>query len=228
MTRSEIEQILARLEPFSTLDDAALKELAANVSVRTFAAKELIFLEQTEGDTAYAVVEGRVALLKTSPSGKELIVELLGAREPFGVIVLLEKQVYPLTARAQIPTTALAFGRSVIQPLFKSRPELYQSFMMLMRDRLHSSHNLARALAHDRVEVRLASVLTTIAAKSQNNARISIGRQELADLCGTTIETASRVMKGFENEGLVELSEVGAVTILNPQKIQIIAQGESI
>lgn len=35
-------------------------------------------------------------------------------------------------------------------------------------------------------------------------------------------------MKGFENEGLVELSEIGAVTILNRQAIQAIANAESI
>ena len=125
MTRSEIQRLLARLEPFSMLTGEVLKELAATLSVRTFAAKELIFLEQTEGDMAYAIVEGRVALLKTSTNGKELIVELLGPGDPFGVIVLLDKQTYPLTARAQIPTTVLAFGRSAIQPLFKSHPELY-------------------------------------------------------------------------------------------------------
>lgn len=149
----------------------ALQELAANVSVRTFATKELIFLEQTEGDMAYAVIEGRVALLKTSPNGKELIVELLGAGDPFGVIVLLDKQIYPLTARAQISTTALAFGRSVIQPLFKSHPELYRGFMMI-RNRLHNSHNLARALAHDKVEVRVATILSAVSEKVENNERI--------------------------------------------------------
>ena len=228
MTRSEIQQILARLQPFSMLPADALQELAAKVSVRTFATKELIFLEQTEGDMAYAVIEGRIALFKTSPNGKELIVELLGAGDPFGVIVLLDQQIYPLTARAQVPTTALAFGRSVIQPLFDSHPELYRGFMMMTRNRLHNSHNLARALAHDKVEVRVATILTAVGAKLENSERISIGRQELADLCGITIETASRVMKGFETEGLVELSEIGAVTILNRQAIQNITNGESV
>ncbi len=93
----------------------------------------------------------------------------------------------------------------------------------MLRQRLQSSHNLVRAIAHDTVEVRVAAILSTLFVKFENASRISVGRQELAELCGITIETASRVMKEFEKEGLVDLSELGVVTILNFQAIESIA-----
>ena len=200
MTRNEIIAFLKNIDSFSALPPDALGVLAAGAVVKTYRAKELIFLEQTEGDTGHALVHGRVALLKTSPSGKELIVELLSPPEIFGMLVLPEAQPYPLTARSQVASTTLSFARPLIQSLIKNFPALQSGFASVLRRRLHSSHNLSRALAHDKVEVRIASVLSALAAKGQASDRIDIGRQELADLCGTTIETASRVMKNFEKE----------------------------
>ena len=228
MTRSETVSFLKHIEPFSALPPDALSELAAAVSLRSFKANELIFLEQTAGDAGYVLVEGRVALLKTSPSGKELIVELLGPPELFGVLVLLDTQPYPLTARAQIASSALSFGRPLIQSLIKRYPELHHGFTNLLRRRLHSSHNLSRALAHDKAEVRVASILAALSAKDETAAKIEIGRQELADLCGITIETASRVMKGFEKEGAVDLSELGVITLVDNSFLRRIADSGAV
>ena len=224
MNRNEIETFIRDIEPFALLPARAQTELAEGVHQNKFDTKELIFLEQTDGATGYLIVQGRVALLKSSPSGKELIVELLGAKELFGVLVLLDTETYPLTARAQCPTEVLCFTRPLIQSLIKRYPELYSGFTSLLRRRLHSSHNLSRALAHDRVEVRVASVLTTLGARAEEPGRIYLGRQELADLCGITIETASRVMKSFEKDEAVSLSEVGVVKLLDLSLLERVAE----
>lgn len=220
MNRSEILTFLRTVEPFSALTSEAQSLLADGCVLRTFAAKDLIFLEQSDGDLGYAIVSGRVALVKTSPSGKELIVELLGTRELFGIVVVLDSATYPLTARAQCPTVTLGFRRSLIQSVMKSYPELQLGFTNLLRNRLQTSHNLARTLAHDRVDVRVASVLSALSTKTGESSVLEIGRQELADVCGITIETASRVMKGFEKEGAVDLSEVGTVRLLDKAFLQ--------
>jgi CRP/FNR family transcriptional regulator len=219
---------LAGINPFSALPPAALKELAAAANFSTFDQRELIFVEQTDGHTGYVIVQGRVALLKTSLSGKELIVELLSARELFGVVVLLERQPYPLTARAQIPSSVLGFSRPLMQSLLKQHPSLHHGFTSLLSRRLHTSHNLARALAHDKVEVRIASVLSALGKRDETDEIIEIGRQELADVCGVTIETASRVMKSFEKAGFVDLSVLGKIKLLDKSAIRQTAESGSI
>lgn len=224
MIRGEIISFLGDLEPFSALPPAAVHELSMNVAVRTFEAKEIIFLEATNGELGYILVSGRIALLKSSGSGKELIVELLGPRDLFGVVVLLKHQPYPLTARAQVPSTVLALGRSPVQGLFKQYPELHQGLVAVLSRRLHSSHNMARSLAHDRVEVRIATVLSILAEKAEIRSVLDIGRQELADLCGITIETASRIMKGWEKEGVVDLSQFGAVRLLDEDYLRRLSE----
>ena len=105
-------------------------------------------------------------------------------------------------------------GREAIQPLLLRYPELYRGFVELLRTRLRGSHELSRALAHDKVESRVASLLITLVLKTPQNPELNISRTELAELCGITIETASRVMKGFESEQLIEMDRSGTVRVL--------------
>ncbi|MFN8392165.1 MAG: Crp/Fnr family transcriptional regulator [Bdellovibrionota bacterium] len=228
MSRNDAEQLFRNLEPFSTVPSEALRSLAAGATERVFVAKQIIFHEQTDGDTGYVILEGRVALLKTSPGGKELIVELLGPGELFGVLVLLDAHPYPLTARAQTRVTALALKRSQVQKLIRDTPSVHAGFTDLLRRRLSSAHGLSRALAHDKVDARVASILIAVSAKSRESERIELGRQELADLCGITIETASRVIKVFEKRGAVDVSEIGAVKLLDRAFLEHVAGSQSV
>lgn len=220
---------MKNVEPFSDLPESTVVDLAQRASTREVPAKEFIFIEGEQGESGYVVVEGRVALIKSSPNGKELIVELLPRGEMFGVVAIIEDRPYPLSARAQVPSVVVGIPRSAVRPLFVKHPGLQQGFFELITNRLRGSHNLARTLAHDRVEARVASVLLAAIPKfadAKGRDFISIGRQELADLCGTTIETASRVTKALEREQVLDLSEQGVVGVKDVGALQALCDAD--
>lgn len=226
MGRGEIVDLvsfLTRIEPFNLLAPPVLFQLASRVETRRVKAKEFIFLENETGDYGYIIVSGRVALLKSSPNGKDLIVELLGAGEPFGIIVLLEKDTYPLSARAQIDSTVIRMSRSTVQPLLRHHPELHLGLVTLLRNRLRHSHNLSRLLAHEKIETRVASILLTLCSR-EGGETVTIGRGELANLCGITIESASRIVKNFEKDGLIKLKKAGVIEITNLEGLHVFLQ----
>ena len=55
---------------------------------------------------------------------------------------------------------------------------------------------------------------------SVDQTRIFLTRKELADLTGTTPETAIRVTKNLEREGLLDLTKPGVIKILSLQQLK--------
>ena len=225
-----IESYLANIDPFRSLSESALRAMSLGCTLRTFESKTTIFREEDESSAAYVIVSGRVALFKTSPNGKELIIELLPAGELFGIVSFMGGGAYPLTARAQVETSVIVIPRTSVLPLLYSYPELQRGFAEVVTSRMRGSQNLARSIAHDRAEKRIASVLLALVPRAQQQAAqprtpvISIGRQEIADLTGTTIETASRVIKALERESIVDATELGRVQILDLIALQNVSE----
>ena len=215
-----ISQFLATLSPFSELDEEVRHDLARTAQVRSYDAKEFIFFEGDKQDLAFAVISGRVAMLKSSPNGKELIVELVPSNEVFGVVSLLCQGPYPLSARAQVNSEILILEARNVLPICAKYPRLQQGLVQVVTNRMRATQDLARALAHDRVEARVASILLTLLPRNRSESIIEISRTEIADLTGITIETASRVTKALERDGVVDLSQQGAVRVLLPSSLE--------
>ena len=228
MTNEQIQATLSQLEPFAALPNDRLVELAGYASLRKAAAKEFIFTEGEEATAGYAVVSGRVALLKCSPSGKELILDLLPAGEVFGVVALVDTKPYPLSARAQAASVVLELPRRTVAPFLERNVDVRKAVYDVITTRFRTSQNVARALAHDRVETRIASVLLAsiprlAMASPTDQIVLELGRQELADVVGTTLETASRVVKALEKSGAVDASKQGVLTILSMDALRVVA-----
>ncbi len=68
---------------FEGLPDQYLEKIRDVAVPKKYAKGETIFMEQDEGNGFYLVAEGMVKIFKLSPSGKEQILHVFGAGEPF-------------------------------------------------------------------------------------------------------------------------------------------------
>lgn len=228
-------EFLRKIPVFAKLPMKELKVLGDSCHFATVKSGDLIAYEGEENASSFIVVEGRVAMFKTSLNGKELIVELLPPGDIFSLVVALQKLPYPLTARAQTESKVLWVPSSMLNLVLDRHPELYRDFTEQMAGRLRTSHDLARGLAHDRVEVRIASTLCALVPRfavvkeeedDEKSYLISMTRQEIADLTGTTPETAIRTTKAMEREGLLDLARPGLVKIVDLPGLQELAESE--
>ena len=74
----------------------------------------------------------------------------------------------------------------------------------------------------ERIEQRLASVLLMLSTKL--GPTLPFTRQEIAEMVGTTTETAIRVMSSLKNRGIIR-SVRGKVIILDEQKLRLLSEG---
>ncbi len=225
-----IAALLLKIEFLAHLGEPMLKRIASKCRFEDFRGGDVLISEGEMNRFGFIPVFGRIALLKASSSGKELIVDLLPPLDPFGLLANIEGTKFPLSVRAQVDTRVIWFPTEVVRLVFEQYPSLGQAFAKKVLDRLRGAHDLSRALAHDLVEVRIASSLVAVVSRfcnpdiAQEPYEVEITRQEIADLSGTTPETVSRVMKAMERDGLVDLTKIGLVKVLRLAGLEKIAQ----
>lgn len=228
-------QFLSNHISFAQVSAPELKALADASHFETFLSGDYLSIEgDIESSYGFILVSGRIGMTKTSINGKELIVELLAAGDIFGLILALslEKLTTQLSARAQTKSQVLWIPSKNFVSLINNHSILYRECFAHLLHSLQSSYGLSRGLAHDRVEVRIATILVTLARRFSRrlpaiqDQTIDITRQQIADLTGTTAESAIRVTRAMQRKGLINIKRPGIVRVLNLDALQALAEGE--
>ena len=225
LSLENIQKITTELKKTPLLSSVhvnSINQMLNTCIIKNLKAGDPLAFEGAQRDFGFIILSGRVSLFKTSLSGKELIVELLAPTDLFGLTISIEEQPYSFSARAQIDSEVLFVPRQGIVNLLSKEPKLYREFIALISNRLSRSHDISRSLAHDRVEKRIANALITAIPQEEEtiNYLLHITRRELAELAGTTVETAIRVTKRMEKDELLDLSKVGCIRIPNASALR--------
>jgi CRP-like cAMP-binding protein/CheY-like chemotaxis protein len=221
-----IKRFLARVQVFSDLSDADLSTLAGVATFKRYANGDVVFDEGDKLESGRVICSGRIALVKASTNGKQLIVELLPAGDILPLVHALDGSPAPWSARAQVPSSLIEIPLTTLKIVTERNPSIYRTISHFLGTRLQDSHNRARAFAHDSVEVRIAATLSALIPHFSKSSRenedirsIVITRQELADITGTTPETAIRITKNMERENILDLARPGIIKILDSEAL---------
>jgi len=215
-------QILKGSSIFSSLNDDELGELATFSIERSFMPKDFIFWDGDVPEWFYIIAEGKVKVLKYSSSGREFIIAFFSPGEMFGEVAVFENKPYPASAQAVTKTKVVGIKTEDFLSFLANRPQVALRIINVLGGRLRDAQSRLRDLAGERVEQRLASVLLMLSAKL--GPTLSFTRQEIADMTGTTIETAIRVMSHLKDRGIIR-SVRGKVIILDGEKLRLLSEG---
>jgi CRP-like cAMP-binding protein len=205
---------IAMFRRVSADDRAALARVS---HVVTYARGDLIFMEGAPADTFLSIAEGRVKVFKATPAGKEIILEIFGAGDPLGAVAAYEGGAFPASAQALEPTTCLCIERGAMYALLEQRPALVRALLSGLTLRLAELIRRLADLTGARVEARFARLFLKLAdqiGRPEHGGEfvpMPLSRQELADLTGTTIETAIRLMSRWEKEEVLHTQKDGFV-----------------
>jgi CRP-like cAMP-binding protein len=203
------------------------RRLAAHDRNRVAGVSRVIAVERgdrifTEGDVAdsfLSIVDGRVKVFKSTPAGKELILEIFGAGDPLGAVAVYEGMAYPASAVALEHTTLLRIPQREFFALLEQHPALVRGLLSGLTLRLAELTRRLAELTGARVEARFARLFLKLADQIGRRDRggvlvpMPLSRQELADLTGTTIETAIRIMSRWQKEDVLHTDKDGFVIL---------------
>jgi CRP/FNR family transcriptional regulator len=210
---------------FSGLSEDELAELSDIAVERSFDTGEFVFWDGDAPDFFYILAEGQIKAVKHASSGKEFIIAFFGPGEMFGEVAVFENKPYPASAEAAEPTKVLGIERERFLSFLAKRPEVALRIIQVLGGRLRDAQGRLRDIAGERVEQRIASVLLMLSAKL--GATLPFTRQEIADMSGTTTETAIRVMSRFGKQGIVR-SARGRTVIVDETRLRSLSEGESL
>ena len=162
----------------------------------------------SEGDQLeyfYVVGEGRLKILKHSPSGKDVIVAFSGPGEILGNVLLSSDKPHSYSAQAVLDTRVLAIKSDDLLAFLSSDPEVgfkvLRRILIVVGQRLTSALGRLVGFAAERAEHRLAYTLLTLSLEFGNP--LPFMREEVAQMAGTTTETAIRFVSRLKKAGVV-------------------------
>jgi CRP/FNR family transcriptional regulator len=224
------EEQLGRVTLFRRMSAADRTRIAEASRLLVFARGDLIFSEGDAADALLCILDGRVKVFKSTPAGKEFILEIFGAGDPLGAVAVYESLPFPASAMALDATTCLSLPKRDFFLLLEQHPPLVRGLLSGLTLRLAELTRRLAELTGARVEARFARLFLKLAGQIGRHDRggvflpMALSRQELADLTGTTIETAIRIMSRWQKEDVLHTEKDGFV-ILDQSTLEEVATG---
>lgn len=221
-------ELLQKLPLFAGLPETDLAILARHVHLDPVARETVIFYQGDPCERVWLVQRGQVKIVYHDVDGREVILEIISSGEAFGGAVLFMPR-QPATAKAMEDSEIVSFPSELYAGFLKSHPDLSLKLIRMLGGRLHSMMGL-QILAGERVERRMATILLKLAdrvGRAEPDGlliTIALSRQDLADMAGTTLETAIRTMSRFRSQGLIETQRGGYLLITNLDQLRQQAQ----
>lgn len=231
VTWSVAERIafLGTVRLFRALPAATAERVAVAFRAQHVKRGEFVFLEGESADSFNLLAEGRIKVLRETEDGREVILRLVRPGEIFGGAGGWGEAVYPASALAQEKAVVLQMPAQEFTTLISLHGEFALAVVRELGTRLREAEARIRELQTERVERRIARVLLRLANKSgvKTAAGIEVGvplsRQDLAELAGTTLSTASRTLSGWHQQGIIAAGRE-RVTVLQPHALVSIAE----
>lgn len=227
------QEILAKSSFFSPLSEITRREMGKLFTEEKYNRDDYIFFEGDKPEWLYLIKEGKVKLVKHSDTGKDVILQVYVPGELFGETSLFDHKPYSASAQAMESTVVMKLSRHDFMQFFGRHPFVATEMIMQLGRQLQEAHTTIKSLAVDRVEQRIASILLKLADKigvaeaGGILLNLALTRQDLADMAGTTVETAIRVMSRFSKKKIIK-SLQGKVLLLKPDVLKRISAGKEL
>jgi CRP-like cAMP-binding protein len=232
MSPPSLADFLARTPVFAGLPARDVHALASVAREERVRARDYVFME---GDPAHwfcLVRTGHVKIVRHARSGRDVVLELLGPGEMFGGVAVIERRPYPASAQATEPSVVVKIPQEAIVALTERQPSIIREIALMIGRRLRGAHESVKSLAVDPVEARLAAALVRLAEREGTARKDGVAlpfpltRQSLADMTGTTVETAIRVVSRWLKDGVI-VEDAGRLVLRDVAALRALAEGEA-
>lgn len=197
-------------------------KLSRERNIRKFKKKEYIYSEGSYPHGLFFLNKGKVKTFKTNPDAKEFITGLYKDSEFFGYLALIEESPYKESAMAMEDSKICIVSRDdFFELIYKNRYVSSKFIKMLSNNLLEKEEQLIQ-MAYNSVRKRVADGLLLLQKKYQKEKgkkfTMTISRESLASIVGTSPETLIRTLSDFKEEKLIDVN-VGDITILDADRL---------
>jgi CRP/FNR family cyclic AMP-dependent transcriptional regulator len=207
---------LSRFPPFAGLDERQLSRVAAVARRQTFARGAFLLMEGEPCRIVYLVARGRVRVSKVSAEGREQVLALLGPGDGLNLVPLFDGAPNPASAQALTEVEVYTFTSADFLDLVSEVPQVARNVLADFAGKLRRLVELVEDLSFRTVSSRLARFLLTPGTALPGRHWT---QEEIAAYLGTVREMVGRVLRAWQDEGLVRV-ERGRVVVLDREMLE--------
>jgi CRP/FNR family transcriptional regulator, nitrogen oxide reductase regulator len=220
--------LLEKIQLFQGLDESGYAEIHQAAQSRVYPRDSYLFFQDDPVERVYVLTTGRVKLYQLTPDGQQVTMRVATPGMMIAAIALVGGAVYPVTAQAAEESRLLSWTQERLLQFIERFPPLGLNAMRLLAEHVREFQDRYRELATERVERRLARTIIRLANQAGKKTSegvlldLPLTRQDLAEMCGTTLFTVSRIFSQWEGQGLIQAGRE-KVLILFPHGLVRIA-----
>jgi CRP/FNR family transcriptional regulator len=208
VSSTEVVELLGRVPVFSTLERGDLERIAQLAVPRQFEPGEVVFREGDSSDTCYVVREGRARAVRTHRAGRTITLATFGPGDIFGELALFEDERRSATVEAVQRTSVVGVLGPDMRRLMTEHAEIAARLVVALGRRLRETNERLSRQSFQTVQSRVAVVLSQLVAQELEedggkDVLVRATQAELAQLAGSSRESASRFLAVLERAGVI-------------------------
>ncbi|MDW7657343.1 MAG: Crp/Fnr family transcriptional regulator [Bacillota bacterium] len=219
----KICETLSETALFSGLNHDLFHDYCGKTNIRIVWKGEVLVNEGDPCTGIGMIIEGQLAMQKYASSGDFATLELLGAGEIFGEYLIFgNKKTYPVTIEAVTNAKIVFVSREILMTLLYQSPEIMQSFLTILSDRIQSQNRRISLLSQKSLRQKIANYLlellrdqlekegetpkTVRRTVSTQAVELPVSKEVVARLLAMPRPSFSRELISMERDGLVRVS----------------------
>ena len=222
---ADVAGLLATVPVFETLEPADLERVAAVAVPRRFAPHHIIFREGDESDTCYVVSTGHARAVREHADGRTISLAHFGPGDIFGELAMFDDERRSATVETLDEVHAVAILGSDMRRLIREHPDLAVKLVISLGRRLRQTNERLARQSFQTVQSRVAEVLGQLCAQAasesaaERDVLVTITQADIAQLAGSSRESASRFLAVLERAGVVTQGR-GRLTVHDPEALR--------
>ncbi len=217
---------LGRLPIFAGLDRDTLAKVASASRARAYAAGETIAREGEPVRAFFAVLSGSVRIFRVAPDGREHVLQRVRAGQTFAEAAVLSMKRYPATSVAmEDDTHVVEIGAETFLHLFDGDTRVAKAMVASLSTWLLRMLGRVEELTVLSAGARLARYVLDLPSTSGEEGltvELPLAKKDLAANLGITPETLSRLLRKWQDRGVVR-SEASTLVVLDDAVLMALA-----
>ena len=196
---------------FADLEEKELEKIAKLGTRQKYKRGNVVVLEKESGASLFAIVSGKVKVVRTDEEGREVILSMFGPGEFFGEMALLDGMARSASVVALSKAELFMIHRRDFLESLHEFPTIAIALLAEMAMRLRKADMQIKSLSLKDAAGRVANVLLILADDIGvfRKGKVEIDdlplQQDIANMAGTSRETVSRMLHEFVREGSIQL-----------------------
>jgi CRP/FNR family transcriptional regulator len=217
--------LLAQVPVFETLAPDDLARVADVAVPRRFPGGQVIFREGDASDTCYIVRTGHARAVREHSDGRTIALAHFGPGDIFGELAMFDDELRSATLETLDDLEALAILGSDMRRLLREHPDIAVKLVISLGRRLREANERLTRQSFQTVQSRVAGVLSQLVHQAQTEGAedtdvlVRITQADVAQLAGSSRESASRFLAVLERAGVVTQGR-GKITVHDPSALE--------